>query len=196
MLKKVIHNCAKKRHNTKIKSALDADTLICTIIAQLLCRPKLSRLRPRPALAQSNILLLHPRFHPRGEIGVRRHSNLSCQIDLSAIIAVTDLTSPTPPILTGIGTLAWHRRSIWRYRPTPLKSFLRNTEVSVRFFVVPQNQTLPLPREDIMSSPTIYKDWSGIWTRILRLTEFLKMNARLFRALRSDIQPSARRVVR
>jgi hypothetical protein len=38
-----------------------------------------------------------------------RHSNLSCQIDLSAIIAVTDLISPTPPILTGIGTLAWHR---------------------------------------------------------------------------------------
>ena len=57
---------------------------------------------------------------------------------LSAIIAVTDLISPTPPILTGIGTLAWHRRSIWRYRPTPLKSFLRNTEVSVRLFVVRQ----------------------------------------------------------
>src|SRR6202043_1243287 len=112
--------------------------------------------------------------------GVRHHSNLSCQVDLSAIIAVTDLISPTPPILTGIGTPAWHRRSIWRYRPTPLKSFLRNTEVSVRLFVVPQNPTLPLPREDIMSSPTIYKDCSGIWTRILRLTEFLKMNARLF----------------
>ena len=41
--------------------------------------------------------------------GSGRHSNLSCQIDLSAIIAVTDLISPTPPILTGIGTLAWHR---------------------------------------------------------------------------------------
>ncbi len=42
--------------------------------------------------------------------GVRHHSNLSCQIDLSAIIAVTDLISPTPPILTGIGTLAWQPR--------------------------------------------------------------------------------------
>jgi hypothetical protein len=38
LLKKVIHSCTKKRHNTKIKSAQNADTLICTIIAQLLGR--------------------------------------------------------------------------------------------------------------------------------------------------------------
>jgi len=46
---------------------------------------------------------------------------------LSAIIAVTDLIPPTPPILTGIGTLAWHRRSIWRYPPTPVctENFIR-----------------------------------------------------------------------
>ena len=33
---------------------------------------------------------------------------------------VTDLISPTPPILTGIGTLAWHRASVRRRLPTPL----------------------------------------------------------------------------
>src|SRR5436309_2563844 len=31
---------------------------------------------------------------------------------LSAIIAVTGFISPTPPILTGIGTLAWHGGSV------------------------------------------------------------------------------------
>jgi hypothetical protein len=36
-----------------------------------------------------------PHRNSRGN-GVRHHSNLSCQIDLSAIIAVTDLISPTP----------------------------------------------------------------------------------------------------
>jgi hypothetical protein len=71
-----------------------------------------------------------------------------------------------------------------------------DAEESIRFFVVPQKPTLPLPREDIMSSPTIYKDWSGIWTRILLLAKLFKMNARLVRALRRDIQPSARRVGR
>jgi hypothetical protein len=116
--------------------------------------------------------------------GVRHHSNLSCQIDLSAIIAVTDLISPTPPILAGIGTLAWHRASVRPRLPTPLQSAVYDAEESIRFFVVPQKPTLPLPPEDIMSSPTIYKDWCGIWTRILLLAELFKMNARLVRALR------------
>ena len=40
--------------------------------------------------------------------GVRHHSNLSCQI--SAIIAVTDLIAPTPPILTSIA-MAPRKRS-------------------------------------------------------------------------------------
>jgi len=65
LLKKVIHSLSKKRHNTKIMMTQDADTLICKIIALLLCRPKLSRLRLVPALAQSNIPFLRPRFHPR-----------------------------------------------------------------------------------------------------------------------------------
>src|ERR1700738_5478139 len=129
--------------------------------------------------------------------GVRHHSNLSCQIDLSAIIAVTDLISPTPPILAGIGTLAWHRRSIWRYRPTPLKSFLRNTEVSVRLFVVRQIPAPSFPKKNILPRPVFdTKKRSRIRTRILRLAEFFKMNAGLVRALRRDIQPSARRVGR
>src|SRR5712672_1819441 len=86
---------------------------------------------------------------------------------LSAIIAVTDLISPTPPILTGIGTLAWHRRSIWRYRPTPLKSFLRNTEVSVRLFVVSQIPAPSFPKENILPRPVFgTKKRSRIRTRI------------------------------
>ena len=116
---------------------------------------------------------------------------------LSAIIAVTDLIPPTPPTLTGIGTLAWHRRSIWRYRPTPLKSFLRNTEVSVRLFVVRQIPAPSFPKENILPRPVFgTKRRSRMRTRILRLTELFKMNARHVRALRRDIRPSARRVGR
>ena len=33
---------------------------------------------------------------------------------------------------------------------------------------------------------TIYKDWFGIWTRILLLADLFKMNARLVRALRRE----------
>ena len=80
---------------------------------------------------------------------------LSCQIDLSAIIAVSDFTSPTPPILTCIGTLAWHCGSVRPSWPTPLQSSVYDAEVSIRFFVVSQKPTLPLPSEDINSSPTI-----------------------------------------
>src|ERR1700682_5229818 len=58
----------------------------------------------------------------------------------------------------------------------------------MRFFVVPQKPTLPLPPEDIMSSPTIYKDWFGIWTRILLLAKIFKMAARLVRALRRELR--------
>src|SRR6266700_3473271 len=97
--------------------------------------------------------------------------------------------SPTPPILTGIGTLAWHRGSVRPCLPTPLQSAVYDTEESIRFFVVPQKPTLPLPPVDVMSSPTIYKDWSGIWTRILLLAERFKKLARLVR----NIQPSVRR---
>jgi len=107
---------------------------------------------------------------------------------LSAIIAVTDLIPPTPPILTGIGTLAWHRRSIWRYRPTPLKSFLRNTEVSVRLFVVRQIPAPSFPKENILPRPVFgTKKRSRMRTRILLLAELFKMIARLVRALRRDI---------
>jgi hypothetical protein len=63
-----------------------------------------------------------------------------------------------------------------------------DAEESIRLFVVPQKPTLPLPPEDIMSSPTIYKDSSGIWTRILLLAELFKMNARLVRALRRELR--------
>jgi hypothetical protein len=116
---------------------------------------------------------------------------------LSAIIAVTDLIPPTPTILTGIGTLAWHRRSIWRCRPTPLKSFLRNTEVSVRLFVVRQIPAPSFPKENILPRPVFgTKKRSRIWTRILLLADLFKMNARLVRALPIDMQPSARRVGR
>ena len=107
---------------------------------------------------------------------------------LSAIIAVTDLIPPTPTILTGIGTLAWHRRSIWRYRPTPLKSFLRNTEVSVRLFVVRQIPAPSFPKENILPRPVFgTKKRFRIRTRILLLAALFKMNARLVRALRRDI---------
>src|ERR1700730_4964189 len=96
---------------------------------------------------------------------------------------VTDLISPTPPILTGIGTLAWHRGSVRPRLPTPLQSAVYDAEESVWFFVVPQKPTLPPPPEDIMSSRTIYKDWFGIWTRILLLAELF---TRLVRALRRE----------
>jgi hypothetical protein len=127
---------------------------------------------------------------------VRHHCNLSCKIVcLSAIIAVTDRISPTPPILTGIGTLAWHRTSIWRCRPTPLKSFLPNTEVSIRLFVVSQIPAPSFPKKNILSRPVFgTRKRCRIRTRIPSLAELFKMNARLVRALRRDIQPSARRV--
>jgi hypothetical protein len=61
-----------------------------------------------------------------------------------------------------------------------------DAEVSIRVFVVPQKPALPPPPEDIMSSPTIYKDRFGIWTRIFLLAELFKMSARLVRALRRE----------
>ncbi len=141
----------------------------------------------------------HPRnyFVGRNFVDCASCGVRSIKYSVSAIIAVTDLISPTPPILTGTGTLAWHRRSIWRYRPTPLKSFLRNTEVSVRLFVVRQIPAPSFPKENILPRPVFgTRKRSRIRRRILRLAELFKMNARLVRALRRDIQPSARRVGR
>jgi len=118
-------------------------------------------------------------------------------LPLSAIIVVADFIFPTPPILANIA-LAWHRGSVRPRLPTPLQSSLDDAEESIRFSVVPQKPTLILPPEDINSSRTIDmgKDRSGIWTRIRLFAERFKMKARLARALRGDIQPSARRARR
>ena len=112
----------------------------------------------------------------------------------SAIIAVTEVVSPTPPILAGIGTPAWHCRRIWRYRPTPLESFLGNTEVSVRLFVARQVPAPSSPNENVPPRPVFAtRKRSRMWTRIVRLAEPFKMKARFVHGSRRDIWRCARR---
>jgi hypothetical protein len=59
------------------------------------------------------------------------------------------------------------------------------------------NTSASFPKENILPRPVFgTKKRFRIRTRILRLAELFKMNARLVRALRRDIQPSARRAGR
>ena len=108
-------------------------------------------------------------------------------------MAVTDRTSPTPSI-TFIGS-AWHRRRIWRYRPTPLESVLRSTEVSVRLLVMRQIPTPSFPKVDIVPLPVFgTKRRFRISARITCLAELFKHDrATCGAAFWRHIRPSARR---
>jgi hypothetical protein len=82
----------------------------------------------------------------RGE-GLPRPPRKNKCSSLTRGIAGSDFTSPTPPIVLGIGTSTWLCGCVRPRWPTPLQFSVYDTDVSIWFFVVPQKPTVPFHRK-------------------------------------------------